>query len=78
MRETSEATPPDAATVTVSMPHGCIVVKSSATEGGGGNRYLSHGITAVKPTLVFSLCAPFKTFKGNVDSLRVLMPRRLD
>ena len=78
MRETSEATSPAAVTVTVSMPHGCIVVKSSATEGGGGNRYLSHGITAVNPTFVSSSCMPFGALRKHVDSIRKLMPRRLD
>ena len=78
MRETREATSPAAVTVTVSMPHGCIVAKSSAPEGGGGNRYLSHGITAVKTTLEAYSFSHFQILEGNVDSGRVLMPRRLD
>ena len=36
------------------------------------------GKNAVKTTPVVSLSVPFKTFKGNVDSIRKLMPRRLD
>jgi len=78
MRETTEATSPAAATVTLSLPHDCTVTQSSATEGGGGQETTRAEVTAVVTTLDFSLCAPFKTFKGNVDSARKLMPRRLD
>ena len=79
MRETTEATSPAAAaTVTVSMPHDCIVAKSSAPEGGGGNRYLLHGITAVKTTHEAYSFSHFQTLEGNVDSTSKLMPRRLD
>ena len=78
MKETNEAASPAAVTVTLSLPHDCIVAKSSATEGGGGNRYLSHGISAVNPTLVSSSCMPFGALRKHVDSIRKLMPRRLD
>ena len=78
MKETSEATSPAAATVTVSMPHGCIVVQSSATEGGGGQKTPTQEKTAVKTTHEAYSFSHFQTLKGNVDSIRKLMPRRLD
>jgi len=78
MTETSLATSPAATTLTVSMPHDCIVVKSSATEGGGGQETTRAEVTAVVDTSVVSLCTASKNLKGNVDSVRMLMPRRLD
>ena len=78
MKETTEATSPAATTLTVSMPHDCIVVKSSATERGGGKETSRVRVTAVITTAVDFSCTPFKPLRGNVDSLGKLMPRRLD
>jgi len=79
MTETSLATSPAAAApVTVSTPHGCIVVKSSAPEGGGGQETTRAEVTAVVDTFVVPLCTASQILKGNVDSSCMLMPRRLD
>ena len=77
MTETIAGSFPVASTATVSLAHDCITIQSSASEGGGQgvSLKLNH---AVETTPVVSLSVPFKTFKGNVDSIRKLMPRRLD
>ena len=78
MTETSFATSPVAAAVTVSMPHDCTVTQSSATDGGGGHQASVSVLTAVVDTCVVPLRTPFGTLGRNVDSFRKLMPRRLD
>ena len=78
MKETSEAMSPAAVTLSVSLPHDCIVVKSSALDGGWEEETSRVRVTAVNPTLVSSLNTPFGALRKHVDSVRKLMPRRLD